>query len=441
MQVSINDITDKLLQNDLETAEKLFAQLQSSDYDRKQKLLDKGTYLYFKYRFGHEKDIQKYLDLLADVKEFPEIRANIVVNLAYVYQFFGDYDAAFGYFGEAASYESNRDKRAELVCKAANALKIAKGSNEAYSYIVQALPEYDSSVSLFLLHKAIYDVLKETSPDVALLAYEKALSFVPNDKNALFDFAYNCSSNLPKVHYYKRLLSMNDKHPGALNNIGVAYASLGLPASSIESYENAKECGNTLAAANIAFALLEKGFFIQAREMLNWALKQDQPHANVSNALSTLERKVQEESNRKAEIDKNAEQRRTFMMRMYEAILRGKESDDIGGTWSSFEGKSLKLDIGIKTNEKGSQLTDDAALRTYTIAMDMDNEKYSGDTELRNNCGFPVLFRDPFTFLTFKTRKLFMYYENEKQMVHILLEEEDGKINLVKCSRNIAMAK
>jgi tetratricopeptide (TPR) repeat protein len=92
------------------------------------------------------------------------------------------------------------------------------------------------------------------------------------------------------LHHYDHVRSNAPDHVWALNNMGVAYRRLGLPIQAVAHYERARDAKNTLAMANLASDYMRAGFDASAERMLNEALEDESPHANVGSNLAELAR-------------------------------------------------------------------------------------------------------------------------------------------------------
>jgi hypothetical protein len=106
-----------------------------------------------------------------------------------------------------------------------------------------------------------------------------------------------------------------------------------MPSKSVESYRRASDAGNTLASANLGNRLLNAGFVDEARELLDAAMKEPEPHANVSSHLASIESTTTAENERETEILADAQREREFLRRYATARLVAGETPDLSGDW------------------------------------------------------------------------------------------------------------
>ena len=121
---------------------------------------------------------------------------------------------------------------------------------------------------------------------------EKAKKLNPKDEELIFDlaFKYNKKGNeVLALYHYDHLLAIKPKNRAGLNNKGIALDGLGFSMTKVECYLEAIQEGNTLASANLAYLLIDAGFYSQARNILETARNVPRYHKNVNYAFSKLE--------------------------------------------------------------------------------------------------------------------------------------------------------
>ncbi|WP_143738098.1 tetratricopeptide repeat protein [Erythrobacter donghaensis] len=129
-------------------------------------------------------------------------------------------------------------------------------------------------------------------------ALERVVLISPGDDDARFSLAYAHSEfgNQEMALHHYTAIPYARRTNFTWNNLGVAYQSLSVPARAVAAYGKAAEDGNTLAMSNLAYRLMQAGFVNEARERLEKALQDANPHKNVGEAYAEL-RDIEENEN------------------------------------------------------------------------------------------------------------------------------------------------
>lgn len=189
----------------------------------------------------------------------------------------------------------------------------------------------------FSVYKALGDIYKEQKElDMSCSIYEMALKYNPTVLSLRFKLAYDYNTiekyALSAYHYEKYLKTKEDA--AAMNNLGVAYESLGLLGQSAQLFKSATEGNNTLAAANLAKCYIEKGFYDHARNVLTRAVEREDHHQNVDSYLDELKTSVEREEKEKEKILEDAREQREFMLDFAQAIsIPFGKYNEIDGLW------------------------------------------------------------------------------------------------------------
>ncbi len=172
---------------------------------------------------------------------------------------------------------------------------------------------------------------------------ECALEREPADTSLRFNLAYRYSegghANLSLLHY--KILTDSTTEPAGLNNLGVEYSKLKLPAKSVESYLKSADCKETLAMANLARGYLQGGFVNDARMQINQANKlsteEIEVDASIGGAQNKLDDMVEEEDSKEASILKEAATEEKFRVKYSEAFCLEKDIDKekLEGVWET----------------------------------------------------------------------------------------------------------
>ena len=269
------------------------------------------------------------------------------------------------YFMGLINKDSDNSKAIELIKKALDLTKTDEHKVSCISklsslYYIKG--ENEKSLNILLnhiniiternpksdLYKSIAEFYKKTENKLfESIAYQKALELNPNNISLLFDSAYNYSetkNNLTDLGLllYKRILIYNSTNQGALNNIGVAYQNLDLKFKSIKYYKKAYESEHSLAASNLAYLLIDKGFEEEALEYLEKGKTFKDIHDNIYTATSTLKNSIKEENDLEEKILEVASKKYLFFNHFGNAIFSSKVIKiDLTSNWFNNENKLL----------------------------------------------------------------------------------------------------
>lgn len=119
---------------------------------------------------------------------------------------------------------------------------------------------------------------------------EELVRLTPDDWVSRFNLAYRYSqtglNDLSLYHYIQ--IPNAERSAITWNNLGVAYQEFSMPAKAVSAYEESSSQKETLAMSNLAYKLMQAGFLKAADEELQKALKIDDFHRNVGEAISAL---------------------------------------------------------------------------------------------------------------------------------------------------------
>lgn len=301
--------------------------------DDEEKLEIEVVYLYHLYIRGNTQKMQEF-ESLAKTKEN---KHTIYFWMALAYETTKQYGHSAHYYELAANAARSSDDKASSIVQAAEALYSNDEKEKAYLMLEKEVGNQSNPIALSKLYKglaSLYD--KEKAHFNRALALEKALEYTPNDSSLLFDAAYAYSnaeeSNLAVLHY-KDLINLDPQSAYAFNNLGVEYSRLKLPISSIKSYKSSRDKGNTLAASNMAYKLLEAGFDEEANSILEDAAKKSDAHENVAHAKSRLVKDKAEEAENIKEILNIARKVQMFYRSFARAYFSKHQGILVAGKW------------------------------------------------------------------------------------------------------------
>ncbi len=321
-------------------------------------------------------------------------------------------------FEIAAKNAKSEKKRASYIVNGANALHKNGDNQECFKHITSELPkitDYEAKAVLYEGLAELYD--DEGNRELEVLALEKTIEYRPNHTTSIFNTAYSHSKNryndLALLHYIA-LLRFSPNHKNGINNLGVAYSELEMPAMSVTQFKKASELGNTLASANLANAYLDAGFVQEASDVIKTAREQENPHRNVGSSFSAIADKQDAEEKLKQKTIENARLKQNFLRAYADAFFISQERDvNLNGIWNSDEWANVKI---IHTKEK---------LEAEWMKKEKP-QKFIGKVE--NRAASIDTYSQTYSFITNEkqmskdnTGKL--YYSIEEQKIFVLIED------------------
>ncbi len=333
---SSEDLLWEMLRNlssgNAEQAEEMLKRLQESENDDTKKQEFEAIYLGYRYRYGDSTALEK-LKRLARQSE-TSIAHYWIGNS---YEYVSNFDKAMEEYEISAQRSKGKD-RTYIIEALARCLFKAGKQSEAYARIMHEIGQTIAPLEQSRLYESLaslYELAKD--PELRALALEKAIESRPGNTHLLFDAGYSYSNSgfraLALLHY-KTLLKFDADNTGALNNIGVQYMDLQMPMCAVESYKKASKLSDTLASANLAYRYINAGFEEEAREILDKAKQEEEPHQNVWMAISTLRQSKEAEAElEKKWLDTAIEQQR-FLLSFAEAYFATKpDCPSFDGGW------------------------------------------------------------------------------------------------------------
>jgi tetratricopeptide (TPR) repeat protein len=273
----------------------------------------------------------------------------VVEQLGIAYEQIDEYQKAINIFSEARKLlDVNKKEDIERIIE----------FYERESVCLVLDNEYEEAIKLLsnLLHR---DCFKEHKAKILaglanlanrkediekfLIYAEGSLNIDPTNTELRFDLAYRYSKKgedeISLLHY-KKLINAT-KSPGGLNNLGVQYNILKLPAKSINSFMKSVENKETLAMANIAERYLNEGFIEDAKREIKKAYELSgegiEVHGNIGYAKNRMEEILEKEKGKEKVILAKAEEERKFRVKYSEVFYCEVDIDKekIDGTWST----------------------------------------------------------------------------------------------------------
>jgi hypothetical protein len=339
----------KMIQaNDENQLDDIFLEANSKEIDKLEKLNNEAIYLYLKFRFGSTVAISRLEKLCIENKSVSI--ANKLYNfLGICYKESLRYEDASNKFKIAAdsctdTVEYSQYKVDEYECK----MKFSK-VEDIISEVIKTIKDTTNEKALFNYYVFLSKLYKENKKTILSYgASEKALSFIANDKDTLFQIAYDLLDDVNFVDvgllHYLNLIKYDSNNKSALNNIGVAYNTLGIKGEAISYYHKAILLKNSLAASNLCIELINKGFYEEAESLIKKATVDGFYDNDMIKANNYLIKAKENEREEQKKIKETAIEKQKFIIdyvNAYYSDLNVKPS--IAGTWSSEGNKVVEI--------------------------------------------------------------------------------------------------
>ena len=304
-------------------------------------------------------------DVLHDLIELQKKKptnALIAYFIGVEYEKYKNYGKAIDEYLKSAKYETRTLIKIHRISAAAQVYVKNNQEDEAIDILLKELREDSPDDEKCLIYGYLADIAKAMENDELLTCFaEKALALNPSDSSLRFNLAYRYS-NMDKgglALYHYDILATNNPDLSNCNNLGVAYASLGMPSKAVECYIKASELGATISRANLAQKLLNEGFIDYANVELKKAMESENYEKdNVGRALTRIDSIREEESKKEKETLESVSEERRFKQDYADAYsFSFNVGDTLSGDWNSKHGKiEIHLKSGNVLNGKKEEL-------------------------------------------------------------------------------------
>lgn len=340
-----------LRENNEEDEKTAIEEMLREDSDKYKQVETKGFYYWMRYKHGKKDVLDDLVKLSKDNPDHP----NPHVWLGRLYEEYKQFDKAREQFIRASELTSNDSEKTTFICKAAKTLIEDGNPKDAEELIIKRMQSIrgNSSDEFFELYHTLALIQKRINNTEHYLSLtEKALELKPSDSSARFDLAYTYSKNKNHIMalYHYKILCNSTPNDANWNNLGVALSELDLSGKSVDAYLKSKELGGTRAVGNLAYKLIDIGFYGEAKKYLQEALKQDNCSSNVSSALSSLESKQDKEDDKEQELLSDVSSKIKFRVRYAESYTKITAIPLLQGKWKTKHGD---VQVGLV----GSQFT------------------------------------------------------------------------------------
>jgi len=364
-----HEVLQAILARDIKMAEEAYDRLQAQTDDPQEKTKHEMRYWSWRYQLGSDESAIAKLESLA---EDPDKRYLALRAVGNCYRQSREFEKASDAYSNAYQAAKSDKAKAKAVSGIAHCQAKLENAREAIARIEQTLAELQSTDAKSTLFEALADVYGITG-DARLrsIALEKLAELKPTDTSVRFDVAWaQMEAKLRNIAIsnYRTLLSMNNEHTAAWNNLGVLYQNLETPIHSVRAYRRASDRDDTLASANLAYLFLNAGFKDEASAVLNKAMTAEERHPNVGQAIAKTTTNDDDESKRIEDATDKGGRMARFLRAFADAYFTACAQVDLhGGQWS-LAGEEVKLTMdGAKFTARWGKKEDAAETLTGTL--------------------------------------------------------------------------
>lgn len=239
-------------------------------------------------------------------------------------------------YKELAEILIQLDAQADALKLLNNALsKVAK--NEAKASILDKVAE---------IHETAND------DQMATKALEHAMLLTPSDKGLRFKLAYlyfQHNRDLLALFHYKILADQDASYSSTLNNLGAVYDRLKLPVKCVETWRRAANWGQPYPMGNLAIGLIKRGYFDEARKVLDNVPLEARGDVRVADAIRLMDSTGEREDEELKKYLEAVKIHHKYMLLSVEVEqnpeLQALTHKDLIGNWASAGGAELELSL------------------------------------------------------------------------------------------------
>ena len=334
-------------------------------------------------RFGRG-DLEKLERFSSDSPKNSEIAADLALG----YLYYKEYEKAAKAYLLAADTSNDAQKQIELLGDAA--LNYLKAENAPLAHKLEIrmrqLSEDTGQGEVKVLGATKNLAEQDKDDETVIGVLERLIEINPGDVETRFSLAYKYSDmnreDMAAFHYSR--IPQKERTSLAWNNLGVSLERLGLPIHAVIAYRESEKLGETLSMSNLAIKFLNAGFLLEAKKILDAALKIENHHKNVVSTLVTINDSQDAESKKETSNHEIAKPISEYY-RQFGHSLAGVLSINIIGKWKS-PNCTLEFAVdGVKVVATGSYEVAGTGL-LYALGTSVGNspaplryiEKYSG---------------------------------------------------------------
>lgn len=325
-------------------------------------------YLYLRYTKAADSEA---LAKLRELASHTSTKTEVLRWLADCYWDTRDYSKARDIYTEARD-SADEINAAQLTYKIVACWAKEGDPDQGLEEVILKLREVEQAEAKLYLYKSMASMYQaKDSERMCAIMLEKALEFAPRDTDIRFRAAYaqnKAKLSAMSVTNYDILLTLEPKHTPSLNNLGVMCKRVDLPFKSVAYYKKAADEDHTLAMANLANLLMDKGFYEEADCKLSRASQLPKPHEKVASIKAQLEKRRLEELEKWTDMIKAGARQRPFLRKFAQALIEEATEDPFLGPWRCPNGETCLVEseggqICLEFDHDGKRCRFEAGIR------------------------------------------------------------------------------
>ena len=350
-----------------------------------EKIQNEVLFLHLLCKFQRNTDAVQELEQLRHNEAYSEQLPYIYMTLGEFYESINQYESASQYFKDWEETATTQQAKANAVVARSRTIAFSDTPEASLHFLQGHISRYAEKECLAQIFHQIAEIYRHIGNEfMRCVALEKVVQYRPTDSAVRFEAAYaQSSSKFPhlSLNNYEIELTMNPTNALARNNYAVQLANFGMLSKSVKQYEKAREDGNSLATANLAYLYIEKGLLADADRLLREAQAKPDYHENVDRALTDLHKMVDTETEKLTTIKNGTSTYQKFVRQYADAYLNpSQEVHRFAGTWRSEhtgdmiieqDGDTFHAEWGMSSAKhkiQGVQYNNSGELRLYTAA-------------------------------------------------------------------------
>lgn len=308
----------------------------------------KACFYYYQYTMVNDSSALEKLSRLRENLENPESLQHITFWLFMCHNKTKSYKEEERILKEAIENTSLEKYKPNYIVWLALCLKNQDRTEEGLEIMYNQINKVETREQKAEIYKTIATLENKMGNTLReALAYEKLVECRPNDDWALFKAAYSQSEaelSYLCINNYDTLLQFDKDDLAATNNLGVQADRIGLKSIAAGFYRKAVEEKHTLAMANFADSFINQGLLEEAEEILDDAIKQEDPHPNVAIKLSKLNEMKKKENDDWRKAIQVGKKYQNFIRSYADACLNPTdELKQFAGKWTLTDGQIVDI--------------------------------------------------------------------------------------------------